>query len=62
MIKNIVASFNTVKHYRLFLFAGQGTQEVGMLNSIPTQDREEGLSLASRILGLDLKEIVTKDD
>ena len=62
MIKNIVASFNTVKHSRLFLFAGQGTQEVGMLNSISTQEREEGLSLASRILGLDLKEIVTKDD
>ena len=35
MIKNIVTKFNTIKHNKLFLFAGQGTQEVGMLNFIP---------------------------
>lgn len=35
MIKNIVTAFSTVKNSRLFLFAGQGTQEVGMLDSIP---------------------------
>ena len=35
MIKNISHSFNTLKHSRLFLFAGQGTQEMRMFDSIP---------------------------
>ena len=62
MIKRIAASFSTQKGTRLFLFAGQGTQEVGMLNSIEQKDREDGLGLASRLLGVDLTEIVTKDE
>ena len=35
MIKNICHSFSTLQHSRLFLFAGQGTQEIRMLDSIP---------------------------
>jgi hypothetical protein len=34
MIKYISASFSTIKATKMFLFAGQGTQEVGMLNQI----------------------------
>ena len=62
MIKRIATSFCTQKGTRLFLFAGQGTQEVGMLNSIEQKDREDGLALASRLLGVDMAEIVTKDE
>lgn len=31
MIKNIFSTFATAQSSRLFLFAGQGTQELGML-------------------------------
>ena len=38
MIKTIAFSFSKVlKNSRLFLFAGQGTQEVGMLAAIPAE-------------------------
>ena len=35
MIKKIVVGFCGAKGSRLFLFGGQGTQEVGMLDKIP---------------------------
>jgi len=36
MITKKAYSFSkSLSSHRLFLFAGQGTQEVGMLNSIP---------------------------
>ena len=62
MIKNICHSFNTLKHSRLFLFTGQGTQEMRMLDSIPEKQRKIGLSLASGLIGIDLEEVVTKDE
>lgn len=61
MIKHIANTFSTTQHHRLFLFAGQGTQEVGMLNSIPPPLRTDTLQKASSWLGLDLEEIVTED-
>lgn len=53
MIKTIAANFSTSTH-RLFLFAGQGTQEVGMLNSIPDPLKIDTLKKASEWLGLNL--------
>jgi hypothetical protein len=38
MISKKAYSFSKIlSNHRLFLFAGQGTQEVGMLNAIPQQ-------------------------
>jgi len=40
MLKKVAYSFvATQKNSRLFLFAGQGTQEVGMLSAIPAEER-----------------------
>jgi malonyl CoA-acyl carrier protein transacylase len=62
MIKNVGAAFCSARHSRLFLFAGQGTQEVGMLQHIPEQLREEHVSRASKLLGVDLAEITNTDE
>ncbi len=60
MINRVVSAFSTANP-KLFLFAGQGTQEIGMLNSIPDSLKEETLIKASILLDLDIKEILTED-
>ena len=62
MIKNIVARFSTLAQSRLFLFAGQGSQEVGMFGSIPEKDREEGVAVAREAIGIDLGEVAATDE
>lgn len=61
MIPKIVAAFSTSAAPRLFLFPGQGVQEVGMFSALPESDTREALALAGDLLGLDLAEIASLD-
>jgi len=60
LTKSIARLHATVKP-RLFVFAGQGIQQKGMLDHIPSSLRNEAVQVGKEVLGIDLYEVATTD-